>query len=257
MSYPVPIPRADVRAVIAGHDDPVVGHHEVAHEPVDADPPSEAAATPVRESAPGPNGSVPAPHRLWRPQTRRGVVRPRPRRTCCRPATCRGRGPRRLRAGPAARHRDRPQGGTRTRSRDHRTPRRPRRRAHLHQPAPRRARRARRALLSEIGDVRARFPDEQSLAALAGVAPVTRASGKMHAVGFRNACDKKLRTAIVDFADDSRNASPWADKGYQDAIDRGKRHPYAVRILAAPGSTSSGAAGKTAPPATPNSTERR
>ena len=88
------------------------------------------------------------------------------------------------------------------------------------------------ALLAEIGDVRARFPDEQSLAALAGVAPVTRASGKMHTVGFRYACDKKLRNAIIDFAADSRHASPWAAKIYQDAIARGKRHPHAVRILA-------------------------
>jgi len=88
------------------------------------------------------------------------------------------------------------------------------------------------AMLAEIGDVRARFPDEESLAALAGVAPVTRASGKMHAVGFRYACDKKLRNAIIDFADDSRRASPWAAKIYNDAIARGKRHPHAVRILA-------------------------
>jgi len=88
------------------------------------------------------------------------------------------------------------------------------------------------ALLAEIGDVRSRFPDEESLAALAGVAPVTRASGKMHAVGFRYACDKKLRNAIIDFADDSRHASPWAAKIYQDAINRGKRHPHAIRILA-------------------------
>src|SRR5215204_5634302 len=48
------------------------------------------------------------------------------------------------------------------------------------------------ALLSEIGDVRTRFPDEEALAALAGVAPVTRASGKLRSVGFRWACDKKL-----------------------------------------------------------------
>jgi transposase len=87
-------------------------------------------------------------------------------------------------------------------------------------------------LLAEIGDVRSRFPDEESLAALAGVAPVTRASGKMHTVGFRWACDKKLRNAIIDFADDSRHASPWAAKIYNDAINRGKRHPHAVRILA-------------------------
>jgi transposase len=88
------------------------------------------------------------------------------------------------------------------------------------------------ALLAEIGDDRARFPDEESLAALAGVAPVTRASGKVHTVGFRWAADKKLRNAIIDFADDSRHASPWAAKIYNDAIARGKRHPHAVRILA-------------------------
>jgi hypothetical protein len=63
------------------------------------------------------------------------------------------------------------------------------------------------ALLSEIGDVRARFPNEEALAALAGVAPVTRASGKLHSVGFRWACDKKLRNAVIDVADDSRHAS--------------------------------------------------
>lgn len=68
------------------------------------------------------------------------------------------------------------------------------------------------ALLAEVGDDRARFPHEESLAALAGVAPVTKASGKVHHVGFRWAADKKLRNALIDFADDSRHASPWAAK---------------------------------------------
>ncbi|HEX7148743.1 MAG TPA: IS110 family transposase [Actinomycetota bacterium] len=88
------------------------------------------------------------------------------------------------------------------------------------------------ALLSEIGDVRARFPDEEALAALAGVAPVTRASGKLRSVGFRWACDKKPRAAVVDFADDSRHASPWAATIYTQALQRTRRHPQAVRILA-------------------------
>jgi transposase len=88
------------------------------------------------------------------------------------------------------------------------------------------------ALLSEIGDVRARFPDEDALAALAGVAPVTRASGKLRSVGFRWACDKKLRNAVIDFADDSRHASPWAATIYAQALARTRRHPQAVRILA-------------------------
>jgi transposase len=88
------------------------------------------------------------------------------------------------------------------------------------------------SLLAEIGDVRERFPDEESLAALAGVAPVTKASGKVRSVGFRWACDKKLRNAVIDFADDSRHVSAWAQKVYADAVTRGKRHPHAVRILA-------------------------
>ncbi len=88
------------------------------------------------------------------------------------------------------------------------------------------------SLLAEIGDARERFPDEECLAALAGVAPVTRASGKARSVGFRWACDKKLRNAVIDFADDSRHASPWAARVYGNAISRGKRHPHAVRILA-------------------------
>jgi transposase len=88
------------------------------------------------------------------------------------------------------------------------------------------------ALLSELGDVRARFPDQECLAALAGVAPVTITSGKRKTVKFRWACDKKLRQALIDFADDSRHASPWAAKVYADALARTKRHQHAVRILA-------------------------
>ncbi|MGH2728257.1 MAG: IS110 family transposase, partial [Actinomycetota bacterium] len=55
---------------------------------------------------------------------------------------------------------------------------------------------------------------------------------KARSVGFRWACDKKLRNAIIDFADDSRHSSPWAADIYRRAIARGKRHPHAVRILA-------------------------
>jgi transposase len=87
-------------------------------------------------------------------------------------------------------------------------------------------------LLAEIGDARGRFPTDDALAALAGVAPSTRRSGKLHAVAFRFACDKKLREAIISFADDSRHASPWAADIYARARARNLRHPHAVRILA-------------------------
>lgn len=87
-------------------------------------------------------------------------------------------------------------------------------------------------LLAEIGDCRARFPTPESLACLAGVAPSTRQSGKLRAVGFRWACDKQLRDAVTDFAGDSRRANPWAADLYTRARARGHDHPHAVRILA-------------------------
>lgn len=88
------------------------------------------------------------------------------------------------------------------------------------------------ALLAEIGDVRERFPTPESLACLAGAAPSTRQSGHHLAVTFRFACDKKLRDALIDFAEDSRFANPWAAKVYGEAIARHKTHPHAGRILA-------------------------
>ena len=87
-------------------------------------------------------------------------------------------------------------------------------------------------LLAEIGDCRSRFPDPESLAGLAGVAPVTRRSGTRIAHGFRWAVNRQLRDAICDFAADSRHASPWAAAIYDDARARGKDHPLAVRITA-------------------------
>lgn len=87
-------------------------------------------------------------------------------------------------------------------------------------------------ILAELGDDRARFPTDEQLAAEAGVAPVTHASGQHRAVVFRWACNKRLRQALTTFADNSRHASRWAALVYQRARTRGCRHPHAVRILA-------------------------
>jgi transposase len=87
-------------------------------------------------------------------------------------------------------------------------------------------------ILAELGDDRARFPSDAQLAAEAGLAPVTHASGKHHAVVFRWACNKRLRRALTTFADNSRHASRWAALIYQRARARGCRHPHAIRILA-------------------------
>jgi len=87
-------------------------------------------------------------------------------------------------------------------------------------------------LLGEIGDCRERFPTDSALAALAGASPSTRQSGKREQAVFRWACNKKLRAAVMDFANGSRAADPWAADIYRRAIERGCRHPHAVRILA-------------------------
>ncbi|MBK5247934.1 MAG: IS110 family transposase [Actinomycetales bacterium] len=86
-------------------------------------------------------------------------------------------------------------------------------------------------LLAEIGDARGKFPTANSLAALAGVAPSTRQSGKVKAVTFRWGCNKQLRDALCDFAGGSRHDNAWAADLYERAIARGHDHPHAVRIL--------------------------
>jgi transposase len=86
-------------------------------------------------------------------------------------------------------------------------------------------------ILAELGDVRERFQTEGQLAAEAGLAPVTYQSGKARGVGWRWACNKRLRAAITCFADNSRHQSPWAADVYKRARASGCDHPHAIRIL--------------------------
>ena len=104
--------------------------------------------------------------------------------------------------------------------------------AHIFRSLPRCATVRAATLLAEIGDCRARFPDAESLACLAGVAPSTRASGRHRAVTFRFSSDKKLRAAICDFAGDSWRGNAWAEHRYRELRAAGKSHPHAERILA-------------------------
>jgi transposase len=76
------------------------------------------------------------------------------------------------------------------------------------------------------------YTGPEAIAALAGLVPVTRTSGKHRSVSFRWACNKRLRVAITTFADNSRHASPWAADIYNRARAAGKDHPHAIRILA-------------------------
>jgi len=86
-------------------------------------------------------------------------------------------------------------------------------------------------ILAELGSVRERFESDEQLAAEAGVAPVTYASGKSKVVAFRWACNHRLRAALTCMADNSRHANPWAAATYAKARARGCDHPHAVRIL--------------------------
>jgi hypothetical protein len=65
-----------------------------------------------------------------------------------------------------------------------------------------------RAELAEPGA----YTGPEAISALAGLVPVTRASGKHRAVSFRWACNKRLRVALTTFADNSRHASPPASR---------------------------------------------
>ncbi|MFC5095818.1 IS110 family transposase [Amycolatopsis plumensis] len=87
-------------------------------------------------------------------------------------------------------------------------------------------------ILTEWGDAREAFAHPDQVAALAGITPVTKASGKQRGVSFRWACNKRLRQAITTFANNSRHASPWAADIYNRARASGKDHPHATRILA-------------------------
>lgn len=87
-------------------------------------------------------------------------------------------------------------------------------------------------LLAWIGDDRCRFPDAETLQAVAGTAPVTRRSGKAVNVEFRRACSHPLRKAMDDFARQSVRHSDWA-REYRDAqLRRGHTKARAYRALA-------------------------
>lgn len=87
-------------------------------------------------------------------------------------------------------------------------------------------------MLAWIGDERTRFPTAGALQAVAGTAPITRRSGRSHAVEFRRACSHALRKAADDFARQSVRYSKWAQE-YRDAqLTRGHSRARAFRALA-------------------------
>lgn len=86
-------------------------------------------------------------------------------------------------------------------------------------------------ILAKLGTDRHRFETPEQFAAVAGVTPLTEASGKHRGVKFRWACDHQLRDALTCLANHSRKRSPWAAAMYDRARERGCEHPHAIRIL--------------------------
>jgi transposase len=89
-------------------------------------------------------------------------------------------------------------------------------------------------LLAEVGEDRGRYPHPAVLLAEAGLAPVTRASGRSHTVRFRYAANAHLREACMWWAFNSMKTSPWAAAAFQQARQERKQHYHrALRGLAA------------------------
>lgn len=89
-------------------------------------------------------------------------------------------------------------------------------------------------LLAEIGEDRSRYPTAAVLLAEAGLAPVTRSSGRSRSVRFRYAANTHLREATMWWAFNSLKESPWAKQAFRQAREqRGQRYHRALRGLAA------------------------
>jgi len=89
-------------------------------------------------------------------------------------------------------------------------------------------------LLAEIGEDRERYPRPEVLLAEAGLAPVTRSSGRSRSVRFRYAANTRLRESAMWWAYNSMKESPWAAAAFREARDqRGQRYHRALRGLSA------------------------
>lgn len=86
-------------------------------------------------------------------------------------------------------------------------------------------------VLAEIGDDRSRFADARALKAYAGSAPVTRASGRSHAVTHRRIKNDRLAAVGYTWAFMALTNAPAARAHYQRRRTRGDRHPAALRHL--------------------------
>jgi transposase len=88
-------------------------------------------------------------------------------------------------------------------------------------------------LAAAFGVNRSKFQTAAELQSFSGIAPVTERSGDTRWIHWRVACPKFLRQTFVEFANHSRNKSPWAAAYYLHLRrTKGKHHQAALRALA-------------------------
>lgn len=86
-------------------------------------------------------------------------------------------------------------------------------------------------LISEMGEDRSRFPAPGALLAEAGLAPVTRASGRTRQVRFRYAANRRMRHMIDWWAFVATREDNWSQQVYDAGRARGQGKYRALRGL--------------------------
>ncbi|NJK52689.1 MAG: IS110 family transposase [Leptolyngbyaceae cyanobacterium SU_3_3] len=87
-------------------------------------------------------------------------------------------------------------------------------------------------LLVAFGAERDRFASAQAFMSYVGIAPVKEESGKKRWVHWRWSCPIFLRQTFVEWVNQSRRLSPWAQAFYLQQKQAGKTHQKAIRSLA-------------------------
>lgn len=87
-------------------------------------------------------------------------------------------------------------------------------------------------LACEFGSLRERFDAAAGVQKMAGTAPVTFQSGGHREVRIRRACQKRFRTTLHQFAQQSIKRCAWARACYRHARGKGQPHATALRFVA-------------------------
>lgn len=87
-------------------------------------------------------------------------------------------------------------------------------------------------LMVAFGEQRDRFSDANAVQRYAGIAPVTRRSGKKKVVSWRYRCSTFLRQTFVEWAAHSITQSTWAEAFYRQQRAKGCSYQATLRALA-------------------------